>query len=121
MSEFYSTVSCSQGKGLIIRTDNLLERNRKILSYDQARKQDIGNLQNWIKDKSCLAEEETAYLQAEQDLMAAISPSDDSLVHLERPLTRVMTGLYQMLGKASPHSPVPYHIIIHRSTAKMVD
>lgn len=42
--------------------DAILEKNRRILAFDNPRKKDVVNIQNWVENTSSLAREETAYL-----------------------------------------------------------
>ncbi|KAI1504694.1 hypothetical protein F5X99DRAFT_370710 [Biscogniauxia marginata] len=62
--------------------DALIERNRRMLSFETATNRDVANLQNWIDGNGCIAREETAYLEQGEDLLTVASPNDSAIIWL---------------------------------------
>lgn len=88
--------------------DAILERNRRILAFDNPRKKDVVNIQNWVENTSSLAREETAYLLQPKDLMTILSPQDAALARLTPLLEGFMRTLYRVFRKVSgaPSYPI---------------
>ncbi len=84
---------------LSIHADAILDGNRRIVAFDNPRKQDILNMQNWVENTSSLARDETAYLFEPKDLMTILSPQDAALAHLTPLLEGFMLALYKLLKK----------------------
>jgi hypothetical protein len=67
---------------LTIGTDDLIKRNREVLSFEAASHRDMVNLQNWVDGNGCIAREETAYLALAEDLISVASPNDSAMTWL---------------------------------------
>jgi hypothetical protein len=61
------------------RTDELIERNNRLLSREPVTPRTVSNLQNWISGNGCMAREETAYL-ARPDELVSVAPTDDTVM-----------------------------------------
>lgn len=79
----------------------MLDRNRSILTFDNPRRSDVKNLQNWVENTSSIAQDETAYLSQPRDLLTTLSPQDDALSRLAPLLEGVMRTLYRVFSKVS--------------------
>lgn len=79
----------------------MLDRNRSILTFDNPRKRDVKNLQNWVENTSSIAQDETAYLNQPRDLLTTLSPQDDALSRLAPLLEGFMRTLYRVFRKVS--------------------
>ena len=84
-----------------INADAILDRNRRILAFDDPRETDITNIQNWVENTSSLAQDETAYLLQPKDLMTIVSPQDAASARLTPLLEGVMRTLYRLFRKVS--------------------
>ena len=84
-----------------INADSILDGNRRILAFDDPRKTDTTNLQNWVENTSSLAQDETAYLLQPKDLMTILSPQDAASARLTPLLEGVMRTLYRLFRKVS--------------------
>lgn len=81
--------------------DAMLDRNRSILTFDNPRRSDVKNLQNWVENTSSIAQDETAYLSEPRDLLTTLSPQDDALSRLAPLLEGFMRTLYRVFSKVS--------------------
>ena len=54
-----------------------------MLSFDSARQRETLSLQNWNNDNACLARDETAYLNYNQDLVTLSSSNDRAIAKLQ--------------------------------------
>ena len=73
-----------QNEQFLIRfTDSLVERNHRMLGFENAKYRHISSLQSWLEGNGCIARAETAYLQQGEDLVTLTSTSDNALDQLE--------------------------------------
>lgn len=79
----------------------MLDRSRRILAFDNPRKMDVTNLQNWVGNTSSLAGDETAYLFQPKDLMTIPLPEDNALSRLSPLLEGLIRTWYRVIGKVS--------------------
>ena len=84
-----------------INVDAIVDRNRRILAFDDPRKTDITNIKNWVENTSSLAQDETAYLLQPKDLMTMLSAQDAASARLTPLLEGVMRTLHKLSGKVS--------------------
>ena len=84
-----------------INADAIVDRNRRILAFDDPRETDITNIQNWVENTCSLAQDETAYLLQSKDLMTILSPQDAASARLTPLLEGVMRTLYRLFRKVS--------------------
>lgn len=63
--------------------DAVMSRCRQVLSYSRAKSRDTASLRNWLEEMGCLVEDETSYLERENDLVSLASPSDVAMKRLE--------------------------------------
>ncbi len=54
-----------------------------MLSYGHANSRDLASLRNWLEEAGCLVEDETAYLERENDLISLASSRDLAMKQLE--------------------------------------
>ncbi|MDI1492829.1 MAG: hypothetical protein OHK93_004612 [Ramalina farinacea] len=96
-----------QQPGFLQRTDDCLDRNKKILAYHAASRNHISNLQNWTDNTSSIAQAETAYLSQSADLFTLTHSADDiTFSRLAQLLERLLCRLYRALKK--PQSPISH-------------
>ena len=81
--------------------DAFLESSRLMIAQSSPRANATRNLQNWISNTSCLAEEETAYLYQSMDLMTLNSPKDESSARLIPFMEMLLRVIYRLLQKVS--------------------
>ena len=79
----------------------MLDRNRRILAFDDPRKRDTTNLRNWVENTSSLARDETAYLLQPKDLLTILSPQDHALSRLSPLLEGLIRTFRSVLSKVS--------------------
>jgi len=84
---------------LIKMIDNLIERNHRILSLEEARPRNTSNLRNWINGNGCLAREETAYLERSDELAGVASTDDTVITWLETLVEDSLPRLRQLFCK----------------------
>ncbi|CAG8978566.1 hypothetical protein HYALB_00010528 [Hymenoscyphus albidus] len=80
--------------------DEIIEKNRKILSYHTPKPRDLTNLTNWIENSASLAAEETAYL-SKPDLLTIGMPTDEPLLQVELLLGHVIMFCYEIFNKVT--------------------
>jgi len=67
----------------MIHLDGLMSRTRQILSYNHVAPRDISSLRNWLEKQGCLVENETRYLERENDMISLASSNDLAMKQLE--------------------------------------
>ncbi|CAG8962188.1 hypothetical protein HYFRA_00005239 [Hymenoscyphus fraxineus] len=78
--------------------DEIIEKNRKVLSYPTPKPRDLTNLTNWIENSASLAAEETGYL-SKPDLLTIGMPIDEPLLQVELLLEHVIMFCYEIFNK----------------------
>lgn len=63
--------------------DVFMSQCRQLLSYGRANSRDSASLRNWLEETGCLVEDETSYLERENDLVSLASSSDVAMKRLE--------------------------------------
>ncbi|KAK4208936.1 hypothetical protein QBC37DRAFT_451551 [Rhypophila decipiens] len=63
--------------------DALVGECRNMLSYSRASSRDLASLRNWLDDTGCLSEDETVYLDRENDLVSLASSGDHAMKQIE--------------------------------------
>lgn len=58
-------------------------------------------MRNWIENTGCLAREETAYLDSDEDLLCVAIQSESLLVRLELLLERLLIFWCEYVGRVS--------------------
>ncbi|KAI2616350.1 hypothetical protein GGR54DRAFT_631828 [Hypoxylon sp. NC1633] len=80
-------------------TDDLIERNNRILGLEDARPRNVSNLRNWVNGNGCVARAETAYL-AQRGELVSVAGTDDTIISWLEAL--VEDGLSRMRPRALP-------------------
>ena len=62
-----------------VREDALIERNSRILNYEQASTRSVGSLRRWLDGTWCMARDETAYLYQDRDLIGLACMKDNAI------------------------------------------
>ncbi|KAK0644315.1 hypothetical protein B0T16DRAFT_305298, partial [Cercophora newfieldiana] len=63
--------------------DSFVKQCRQMMSYSRANARDLASLRNWLEEAGCLSEEETVYLERENDLVSLATPNDQAMKQLE--------------------------------------
>lgn len=92
--------------------DDFSERTEKIIARVSPRPRDIQNLQNWVENTGLVVEEETLFLDKQDDLLSLGSLGRDEVVRiLEGPVEDAIIWLRALRGSSSvssaPPSPSP--------------
>ena len=90
-----------------LRTDGMIERSHRVFALQDASVRDIGSIQNWIEGTGCVAREETAFLEREDDLVNLASPRDYAIASLEPVIETIVMYLCKWFKRVSrlPTSP----------------
>ena len=79
--------------------DGFIERSHRILGYESANTRDVQNLQNWVDGKGCIAREETAYLQSNEELLTLRCSYDSAVIRLETIVEDSIIRLHSCFGR----------------------
>jgi hypothetical protein len=61
----------------------MIEQNHRILCLPEPSDKDVQSLKNWIEGTSCLARQESAYLEDSGDLLNLSEPVDNTITWME--------------------------------------
>lgn len=78
-------------------SDDLLERTEKVLSYDEPLDVHISSLQNWLKGNSCIALDETSFLQMKDDLLV-LAPLEDGVLYWLETAVTLLIGFFSKVS-----------------------
>ena len=72
-----------------------------MLKYELAKPKAILSLQNWVNGNGCLAREETAYLEQNNELIRVHTSDDGAIERLETWIDNKLIQIYNLFGKVS--------------------
>ncbi|KAF4952487.1 hypothetical protein FGADI_6721 [Fusarium gaditjirri] len=81
--------------------DDLLERTEKVISYDEPLDVHISSLQNWLRGNSCIAQDETSFLQMKDDLLV-LAPLEDGLLYWLETAVTLAIGFFSKVSSRNP-------------------
>jgi hypothetical protein len=79
----------------------MIERNCRVFALQDAPKRDIGSIQNWIEGTGCIARDESAFLEKENDIVNLASPRDYAIANLEPVIETIVMYFCKWLKKVS--------------------
>ncbi|CAG8973488.1 hypothetical protein HYALB_00002813 [Hymenoscyphus albidus] len=82
----------------------MLEQSSKVLAYPASTERDIISLNNWVEGTSCLARQDSSYLDHKDDLMNLTGPVDNAITRTESVVEDSMFGLRYYLLRYTPLS-----------------
>ncbi|CAG8953484.1 hypothetical protein HYFRA_00010234 [Hymenoscyphus fraxineus] len=100
----------AQLKASLAEYDMMLEQSSKALAYPASTERDINSLSNWVEGTSCLARQDSSYLDHKDDLMNLTGPVDNAITRTESVVEDSMFGLryYLLRVRANPRQPRSY-------------
>jgi hypothetical protein len=108
---------------LMTETDELVERNNKMLSYHVPKRRDVRNVKTWIENSANLATNETEYL-SKPDLLSVGTPRDEPLAQVELCLEKLIMLTYGIFKKVPncpfPPTPRELHFLLETSSALQI-
>ncbi|KAF3064949.1 hypothetical protein GL218_02145 [Daldinia childiae] len=85
--------------------DEYLERHQRALYFESAPQRAISNLRNWISGTGCVARNETAYLEHDEDLVSLATSEDFLVTWLEAQTGNIRVCLNKLLINSGLKSP----------------
>jgi hypothetical protein len=79
----------------------MIERSYRVFALPDAPERDIGSIQNWIEGTGCIARDESAFLEKENDLFNLASPRDYAIANLEPVIETIVMYFCKWLKKVS--------------------
>lgn len=85
----------------------MIERSHRVFALQDAPMRDIDSIQNWFAGNGCIAREESAFLEREDDLLNLASSRDYAIARLEPLIELITMFLCKLLKKVKPTHNLP--------------